>query len=493
MKINKTFYLSLVAAILLAACSQHVATSDPATAAQPVTLTSQTTEQKTFGSYDAEDLVTAAATGQPAIELSDNTKAIAGTTVEGQTVTITKAGTYVLSGQLKGQVIVHVGKEENVQLILNGVAIRNETGPAILITQAKKVTTTLAADTQNTLADDSADQTTAAAFFSTSDLVINGDGTLIVTGNSNGIRSSKLSLISGDYTINTKNNALQADSVQILDGLYTLKTEAGNAITTTGTLAVDGGSFLITSHSGLQADNEIQLQQAKMTIQTGTADSSAEESQHGFTAGKTILIQSGTYTIDSAGDSLHSQGDITSTSGTVTLTAGHEGIHATDTLTINADRVTIDAQSTGLDIGQLQMAAGTLISSGSGKTMSLADSSTQATVAICFDTIQTAGTIISLQDSSGNALATYQPSHDFQQLTISSPDLKIGASYTLISGTEASGNPQNGYYSDGNIINGIELGTLTLTEPLTNLSETGAAVSARKNGPAKKGPGEFPR
>jgi hypothetical protein len=593
---KKIIYVSLVSALLLGACAHNdTATTDSTDLSignETVQLTAANTE--TIGSYEDEDFNTDASDSQT-IELSDTTKDSDGVTVDNQTVTITKAGTYTLTGELtNGQIIVNVSKEEKVHLILDGVTITNESGPAILIEQAEKVITTLADNSTTTLTDGSDYQLEAnetepdATFFSKEDLVINGEGELVINGNySNGIRSKDdLILISGNYTINAKNNALKSkDSVQIKDGLYTLTTEEGDGIQanntedeTKGFVAIDGGSFLITSgRDGIQAETNVTIQQADITIQTGEETISTEESYKGIKAGKAVTIQSGTLTIDSADDSLNSNGDITIAGGELKLTSADDGIHTDNNLTIDGGTIAItdsyegleasvitlndgevsivasndgvnagggsdtasetgtfgadsfdggpgggdqtdeskqiiitggtlaiDAQGDGLDSngniqmsggtlsingptendngaldynGTFELTGGTLASSGSnGMAMNVSEASTQPSFGIYFDNTQTAGTIISLQDSSGNVVVTYQPNKDFQHLTISSADLKIGETYTLISGTEANGTVKNGLYEEG-IINGIELGTLTLSDTVTNVTETGEEAS----------------
>jgi len=604
---KKIIYVSLVSALLLGACAHNdTATTDSTDLSidnETVQLTSANPE--TIGSYEDEDFNTDASDSQT-IELSDTTKASDGVTVDNQTVTITKAGTYTLTGKLtNGQIIVNVSKEEKVHLILDGVTITNESGPAILIEQAEKVITTLADNSTTTLTDGSDYQLEAnetepdATFFSKEDLVINGEGELIIDGNySNGIRSKDdLILISGNYTINAKNNALKSkDSVQIKDGLYTLTTEEGDGIQanntedeTKGFVAIDGGSFLITSgRDGIQAETNVTIQQADITIQTGEETISTEESYKGIKAGKAMIIQSGTLTIDSADDSLNSNGDITIAGGELKLTSADDGIHTDKNLTIDGGTIAItdsyegleasvitlndgevsivasndgvnagggsdtasetgtfgadsfdgrpgggdqsdeskqiiitggtlaiDAQGDGLDSngniqmsggtlsingptendngaldynGTFELTGGTLASSGSnGMAMNVSEASTQPSFGIYFDSMQKAGTIISLQDSSGNVVVTYQPNKDFQHLTISSANLKIGETYTLISGTQANGTAKNGLYEEG-IINGIELGSLTLSDTVTNVTETGeeASQTGRMGNPGEK-------
>lgn len=678
---KKMIYLSLACTLLLGACSTNETTesTDDSTETATVSPLLQATSD-TFGTYEEEDLNTSS-NEAVSIELSENTTATDGVTVDGQTVTITQEGTYHLTGELtNGQVIVNVDKEEKVHLILDGVTITNSNGPAILIEQSEKVITTLEKDTVNTLTDgadyDLADDETEpdAAFFSKEDLVLNGEGELVVTGNyNNGIRSKDdLIFISGTYTVTAVNNALKGkDSVQILDGIYTLTTTEGDGIQANnadeadkGYVAIDGGRFTITSgRDGVQAETTASLQLTDMTITTGEETLSDEESYKGIKAGTAVFIQSGTYNIDSADDSLHTNGDLTILAGDFSLTSGDDGIHAdnlltiedgtltvtdsyegleaseivinggdlhvtasddglnagggsdanaeigffgqdsfdgsgqmtdgapsgtpgepptgempdgempaddaarepmtpptndatdttdedatsdsaTDTtgrmdgggmggggmmggggdqaddsksITINGGTLYVNAQGDGLDSngniamtggtvivdgptnggngsldynGTFELTGGTLITAGStGMALNVSDSSSQASLGIYFDSVQAAGTIISIEDSSGNTVATYQPGKEFQHVLFSSSELKVGETYTLVSGSEANGTSQDGYYGTESIINGKELGTLTLSNTITNLSEAGEEVQGGMMGGGMMGGG----
>ena len=63
-----------------------------------------------------------------------------GVQVDGSKVTFTSEGTYLLSGELEGQIIVDTPDTEKVKLILNGVSVSCAYGPALLVnTAAKKV------------------------------------------------------------------------------------------------------------------------------------------------------------------------------------------------------------------------------------------------------------------------------------------------------------------------------------------------------------------
>ena len=114
-----------------------------------------------------------------------------GVSVDGSTVTISAAGTYVLSGTLTdGQAVVKSAGEGTVRLVLDGVDIHSSTTAPIAVLAADEVVVVLADGTENrlndeasyTFADTSTDEPNAT-LFSAADLTIGGTGSLIVTGN----------------------------------------------------------------------------------------------------------------------------------------------------------------------------------------------------------------------------------------------------------------------------------------------------------------------
>lgn len=73
-------------------------------------------------------------------------------TVADGSVTITKAGTYKLSGTFTGQIIVNAGDSDKVQLVLDNVSITKEGSSALYVANADKVFVTTVSGTENTLA-----------------------------------------------------------------------------------------------------------------------------------------------------------------------------------------------------------------------------------------------------------------------------------------------------------------------------------------------------
>ena len=158
------------------------------------------------------------------IELG-NTIAIDGTgaLASGITVDITEGGTYRISGTLADGMI-SVDTTEKVVLVLDGVNITHQSGPAIYVTNAKKATIVLADGTTSYLTDGSGydDLDAKGTLFSNDTLHVEGTGALVVTGNyQHGIASDDNVVIDGgSITI-----------AAVTDGIH-----ANNNITVTGGL-----------------------------------------------------------------------------------------------------------------------------------------------------------------------------------------------------------------------------------------------------------------
>lgn len=149
--------------------------------------------------------------------------------MDGQTVTITEGGMYLLTGSLSnGSVVVDTDKTEKVQLILKNVSIINEEGTEICVEQANKVFITLADGSTNKIVSNSfvenEDTNIDGAIFSREDLTLNGSGTLKITSAAHGIVSKDdLVLTGGVYQIQSEKQGLSGkESVRIADGTFTI-------------------------------------------------------------------------------------------------------------------------------------------------------------------------------------------------------------------------------------------------------------------------------
>lgn len=156
-----------------------------------------------------------------------------GATADGSTVTISADGTYVVSGTLAdGQVVVNLpGDDDKAQIVLDGVTIHNEDGPAIQIDQADKVFLTLADGSTNVLSDGASyalaegEDEPYAALYSKDDLTINGSGVLEVTGNYRHAIASKDDTVitGGTIVITSVEDAVRGnDAIKIGGGNITV-------------------------------------------------------------------------------------------------------------------------------------------------------------------------------------------------------------------------------------------------------------------------------
>lgn len=324
-------------------------------------------------------------------------------------VSITEAGTYLLTGTLDGGMItVNVtGENDKVQLVLSGASIYSDTGAAICVLDADKVFITLADGTENTVEVGETIETVEgyelnAAIYSRSDLTINGTGSLsVISPAGHGISTKDdLAITGGTISITCANQGIDAnDSVRICGGNITVDSgkdgiHAENADDATlGFVYISGGKLdLETEGDGISASAHMQIEKADITVLAGggyengssassdgwgnmgggmggnmggrprssTTSSTEAQSMKGLKAAGGILISSGTFALDSADDAIHSNGSVTINDGTFTLASGDDGIHAEDTLTITACDMTINESYEGLEAAYIYVKGGTI-------------------------------------------------------------------------------------------------------------------------------------
>lgn len=336
-----------------------------------------------------------------------------GVVIKGQTVTITAEGTYIFSGTLsEGQIVVDADNAK-AQIVFDNVDITCASSAAVYVKSAEKVFVTLAEGSQNTLRNTDEyvaidDNNIDAVIFAKSDLTLNGTGSLtIVSAEGHGIVSKDdLKITGGTYDIIAAGHALSGkDSVRIADGTFILTAEkdgihAENADDKEkGYIYIADGDFTITSDGdGMDASNIVQIEDGTLDITAGGGaanslkthesdmpggpgggmpqngekldgesmpqmgekpdgenmpqDTTTDESgtsTKGIKAGGGMYLNGGTYKIDSADDSIHSNANITIADGTYTLATGDDGVHADDALIVNGGTITVTESYEGLE------------------------------------------------------------------------------------------------------------------------------------------------
>ena len=393
--------LALALLLLFSGCSKQsdVNSDTPADSAEPVTHDFAKTPEEMFTDRDFEigyDVDTAIR-----IELNEDniTCSSDSVTVSGTTATITKEATYIVEGALNdGQIIVEAPENAKLQIVLSDATVHCSFSAPLYIKEADKVFVTLATGTSNSLTGggESAldgETTVDGSIFSKQDLTINGEGSLTVTSPAfHGIVcKDDLVITGGNYTVTSASHGLDAnDSIRMANASITI--DAGkdgmhaenNDDSPLGFVYFAGGNMTISAEGdGISAGAYMQIDDGSFSIVTGggsensqkttsdsyggfmgggppsrpsrpsssSSSSSTEsgESIKGLKAASGILIGNGSFTINSADDSLHSNADLTINGGSYTISAGDDALHADETLTVTSAIMNISESYEGIE------------------------------------------------------------------------------------------------------------------------------------------------
>ena len=226
---------------------------------------------------------------------------------------LTAKGTYVLQGSLENQQVIVAADKAKVHLVLRGVTLSHASLPALYIASADKVFVTLAADTLNTIAVANLDNEQAltadvdAAFYSRSDLSINGSGALTVTAaGGHGIKSTDdLVVTSGQINVTADKTALLGkDSVRLAGGDYVLR--AGE--------------------DGIKANR-------------------TDDDSRGY-----VLINGGNISINAGDDGIHAETTLTINDGNINVLSSYEGLEGYY-IYLNGGQINIAASDDGINAG----------------------------------------------------------------------------------------------------------------------------------------------
>ena len=353
-------------------------------------------------------------------------------TIDGQTVTITGEGTYLISGSLSnGSIVVDVEDSEKVQLVYDNVSITNESGAAVYVRQADKVFLTLAEGSENIIVSNGTttedDSNIDGAIFAKDDLTINGTGTLNVTSAAHGIvckddlvvtggtycitaekqgfsGKDSVRIADGTFEITSGGDAIHSENeedenkgfVYVADGTFTLNAD-GDGISASYVVQLDDGTYEITAGDGSanaqsknpmsemepgnmqngggtppnggtppqingqqnqdSTDTQINADNTNSTETESATESDSDTSTKGIKVSSALQINGRTYHINSADDSIHSNGDVYINAGTLELSTGDDGIHADNATDVSAGIIMISQCYEGIE-GKTVMISG---------------------------------------------------------------------------------------------------------------------------------------
>ncbi len=467
-----SFFLS---ANFLSACGSNKPAEAPVSSGSDVSL------PIVSAAPDAPDLSAAVQSGSD----SSEEDAIPITlTDESGSVTITQAGTYLLSGSLTdGQILIDAQEDAKVKLLLNGVSVTRQSHAAIYARSADMLTLSTVSGSVNLLASvgdfvQVDDKNVDAAVFACCDLTLNGEGTLNLSCDTgHGIVSKDdLKLKDGTANIISAKKGMEGKDSLIVEG-GTLSVEAGTKGLVSGNDEA-AGSILISggSVSVLSRDDALHSSSA-VTVEGGTLLlSSGDDGVH---ADETLTVSGGSLTVSQSYEGLEAQ-VIQIRGGSIYLLASDDGLNAAGgndgsngygpfggdpfrgdssaSLTVSGGLLVVNAEGDGLDSnGRLEISGGQVYVSGPTRggngaldygnegvitggiviAVGSADmaenfgpSSTQGSILLSVGN-QAAGSAVSIADESGTVLASFTPEKSYQSVVISCPGLEAGKSFTV--------------------------------------------------------------
>ncbi|MDQ0736120.1 carbohydrate-binding domain-containing protein [Arthrobacter agilis] len=448
--------------------------------------------------YDDDDLTWDAAEEVP-VTLADGASTATGdgVSVDGDTVTVTAAGTYRLSGTLTdGQLVVAAGEEGVVRILLDGVELTSSTGSPFVVSGANEVLLYLEDGSTNTLTDagayaDTGTDAPNAALYSMADLTIGGTGSLTVEGNAaDGIVSKDgLVLAAGDVTVDAVDDGIKGkDYIALLGGTWDV-TAGGDGVKSTnededgrGWFTVYGGQLVVSSgDDGVKAAT-------LLTVDAGTVDVTGSveglEAQHITINGGTVGVTSSDDGVNAAGGSSSAGGmggmggmgggsmevgdyTVTVTGGTLTIDSEGDGLDSNGDASITGGTVTVNGPSGegngALDVnGTLTVDGGTVAAAGSaGMAVTPDAASAQSGVQVTFGSALPAGTAVQIATADGTVVGAFVTGKDTASLVYSSSAITAGETYTIYAGgtTTASAG-----ITEGTLDGAQELGTVVAGE-----------------------------
>lgn len=295
-------------------------------------------------------------------------------------------------------------------------------------------------------------------------------------------------------------------NLYIHGGTFSLDTK-DDAVHSNGNVFITNGDFMISSgDDGIHADNNVMIsggtinilksyegiEATQVTISDGTIGIVASDDGLNAAGGNdgssmngrpgqnrfsrstgTITISGGFITVDAMGDGVDSNGDIYMSGGTLLV----NGPTANNNGALDYD-------------GTFELSGGVLVAAGSsGMLQGPSTSTNQSSIIMQFSQTQKAGTIVRVEDQSGNDVITFAPSKNFQAIVVSSPNLKQGETYTIYTGGQATGSQTFGLYQDGSYEGGEEIVQFNIGDAVTWLNESGVTQGRnnRFGGPGRPG------
>jgi len=289
--------------------------------------------------------------------VSDSVDAIGdGLSITGTTVSIEKEGSYLVTGlNTEGNIII---KASNVEVYLQNLLLESSTTAPITVNSKLKGIKIIALE--NASLKDNEDETSTGEcavikIKKKSEVTFRNENSFTLTGSCKNVikGGSETSVIfdssNGIYHIEAENNGIASDGyLEFNGGIFNINTKSGDAVKSSpddtdtdslGTILINDGSFTVNSYSdAFQAKKNITIVKGNFEIKTengydSTTFDSDTQSAKGFKVssnetGSEIYVHYAEMILNTADDAFHSNGNLTFISGKVQIHSKDDGLHA---------------------------------------------------------------------------------------------------------------------------------------------------------------------
>ena len=276
--------------------------------AYPALAQSGAQESQSVTSFQAQTSFDESQATQVTLAAQTATVTGQGASFSDQTLTISQAGTYVLTGSGKNlKLVVEAADTDQVYLVFQNLTLEGE-GTLLQVNKAHEVVISLAEGSQNALTENQAsdDKKVKATIHSQVPLTLNGTGSLTLTAL-------------------TKNALEVEDDLKVLGGTYTVKA-ANHGFKAEGALAIEVATLTIEAgKDGLHAEHDETTERANISLNPTQLSIAATED--GVDAGNELTIKGGTITVSQSEEGLEAR-VIRQLGGDVTIKSSDDGVNA---------------------------------------------------------------------------------------------------------------------------------------------------------------------
>lgn len=298
-----------------------------------------------------------------------------------------------------------------------------------------------------------ADDASAKGIKGAANVLIDG-GTFTIDAADDGIHSNAhITINGGTFTIASGDDGIHADLTVTINNGDIAITESNEGIEGGVITINDGNINVVAGDDGINVSGEGD----GSDTMGGPGGPGGPGGRPGQSQGATtytgsfyLYINGGYIVVNAAGDGIDVNGAIVMTDGVVL-------VHGPTT----SDNGALDYDATFNISGGLFVAAGS-----AGMAQAPGSTSTQNSVLINLSGTLPGGTLINIQNESGESILTFAPSKEYQSIAFSSPDL-VNGDYTLYYGGSSTGTVTDGLYTGGTYTPGTEYTTFTVSSATT--------------------------